>query len=67
MTLKNAAFLALIGAILLTILLAMTSINDILGVARGILPPVRLVASLIETFAGISAVVFLYVVHRRQL
>ncbi len=67
MTLKNAAFLALLGALLLTILLVMGSINDVLGVARGIIPPVKLLISLIETFAGVSAVVFLYVVHRRQL
>ncbi len=66
MTLKNAAFLALIGALLLTVLLAMGSINDALGVARGILPPVKLLISLIETFAGITAVIFLYIVHRRQ-
>jgi len=66
MSLKNAAFLAFIGALLLTVLLAMGSINDILGVSRGIIPPVKLLTSLIETFAGVTAVVFLYVVHRRQ-
>jgi hypothetical protein len=67
MTLKNAAFLALMGALLLTILVAMGFINDVLGVARGIVAPVKLLISLIETFAGVTAVVFLYVVHRRQL
>jgi hypothetical protein len=67
MTLKNAAFLALIGALLLTILVAMGFINDVLGVARGLVAPVKLLVSLIETFAGVTAVVFLYVVHRRQL
>jgi hypothetical protein len=67
MNLKNAAFLALIGALLLTILLVMGFVNDALGVARGLIPPVKLVVSLIETFAGVTAVVFLYVVHRRQL
>ncbi|HEY1755805.1 MAG TPA: hypothetical protein VGG72_10445 [Bryobacteraceae bacterium] len=66
MSLKNAALLAFVGALLLTALLAMGSINDILGVARGIIPPVKLLISLIETFAGVTAVVFLYVVHRRQ-
>jgi len=66
MTLKNAAFLAFLGALLLTVLLAMGSINDVMGVARGIIPPVKLVVSLIETFAGVTAAVFLYVVHRRQ-
>jgi hypothetical protein len=66
MSLKNAALLAFIGALLLTVLLAMGSINDVLGVARGIIAPVKLVTSLIETFAGVTAVIFLYVVHRRQ-
>lgn len=67
MTLKNAALLALIGTLLLTILLAMGFINDVLGVARGLVPAVKLLTSLIETFAGVTAVLFLYVVHRRQL
>jgi hypothetical protein len=67
MNLKNAAFLALIGTLLLTVLVAMGFINDALGVARGIIAPVKLVVSLIETFAGVTAVVFFYVVHRRQL
>jgi hypothetical protein len=67
MNLKNAALLALIGALLLTILLAIWLVNDALGVARGFIAPVKLVVSLIETFAGVTAVVFLYVVHRRQL
>jgi len=67
MTLKNAAFLALIGTLLLTILLAVGLINDVLGVARGLIPPVKLLTSLIEAFAGVTVVVFLYVVHRKQL
>jgi len=66
MTLKNAAFVALIGMLLLTVMLALGLINDALGVARGIIPPVKLLTSLIETFAGASALVFLYVVHRRE-
>jgi hypothetical protein len=67
MTLKNASLLALVGALLLAVLLALGFVNDTMGVARGILPPVKLVISLIETFAAVTAVMFLYVVHRRQL
>ncbi len=66
MTLKNAAFLALIGTLLLAILLVMGLINDVLGVARGLIPPLRLLTSLIETFAGVTAAVFFYVFHRSQ-
>ncbi len=42
MNLKTAALLAFIGALLLTILVAMGCINDALGVARGFIPPVKL-------------------------
>jgi hypothetical protein len=66
MTLKSAAFLALIGTFLLAILLTFGLVNDILGVSQGLIPPVKLVTSLIETFAAITAVVFLYVFHRSQ-
>ncbi len=66
MSLKNAALLAFIGALILTALLAMGLLNDALGVARGIIAPVKLLVSLIDTFAGVTAVIFLYVFHRRQ-
>ena len=67
MSLRNAAMLALVGAALLTLLVLASFINDVLGVARGLIPPARLVVSLIETFAGVAAVIFFYVVHRRQI
>ena len=54
------------GAILLTILLVFGFVNDTLGVARGILPAMRLPVSLIETFAGVTAAIFLYVFYRDQ-
>lgn len=66
MSLKNTAFLALVGMILLTILLVVGLINDTMGVMQGIVPAVKLVTSLIDTFAGVSLVVFLYVFHRHQ-
>lgn len=66
MRLKSAVFLALVGAILLTILLVFGFVNDTLGVVRGLIPPVRLFASLIETFAGVTAAIFLYVFYRDQ-
>jgi hypothetical protein len=66
MTLKSAVFLALIGTFLLTVLLAVGFVNDILGVTQGLIPPVRLVTSLVETFAGLTVVLFLYAFHRDQ-
>jgi hypothetical protein len=66
MSLKNAAFLALVGMILLTILLVVGLINDTMGVMQGIVPAVKLVTSLIDAFAGVTLVAFLYVFHRHQ-
>jgi hypothetical protein len=39
MTLKNAAFLALVGTFLLTVLLVIGFAEDLLGVTRGLLSP----------------------------
>jgi hypothetical protein len=66
MTLKNAALLALVGMILATILLVAGFIGDILGVARGLIPAMRLLTSFIYALAGLSMVVFLYAFHKAQ-
>jgi hypothetical protein len=66
MTLKSAAFLALIGTILATLLLVVGLVDDILGVARGVIPEIRLVTSFIYTFAAMSVAVFFYIFHRMQ-
>ena len=66
MTLKNAAFLALIGMILAAFLLLVGLIVDAVGVARGLIPALKLLASFINAFAGVTVVVFLYVFHRAQ-
>jgi hypothetical protein len=66
MTLKSAALLALIGTILATLLLVVGLIDDVLGVARGVIPEMRLVASFIYAFAAISVTVFFYIFHKMQ-
>jgi len=66
MTLKNAAFLALVGMILATILLVAGFIGDVFGVVRGLIPAMRLLTSFIYVFAGLSMVVFLYAFHKAQ-
>jgi hypothetical protein len=66
MTLKNAAFLALIGMTLATILLVAGFIGDVLGVVRGLIPGMRLLTSFIYLFAGLSLVLFLYAYHKAQ-
>jgi UPF0716 family protein affecting phage T7 exclusion len=66
MTLKNAAFMALVGMILATLLLVAGFIGDVVGVVRGLIPAVRLLTSFIYAFAGLSVVVFLYAFHKAQ-
>jgi hypothetical protein len=66
MTLKNAAFLALVGTILATIVLMTGFIDDLLGVVRGLIPAMRLVTSVVYAFAGLGVVVFLYAFQKAQ-
>jgi hypothetical protein len=66
MSLKNAAFLALVGMTLVTILLMAVLIGDALAVVRGLIPVMRLLASLIYAFASLSVLVFLYTFHKAQ-
>ena len=66
MTLKNTTFLALVGMSLATILLVAGLIGDVFDVARGLIPAMRLLTSLIYAFAGLSMVVFLYAFHKGQ-
>jgi hypothetical protein len=67
MNLKNAAFLALAGMVLVTLLLVFSLIDDVFGVARGVVPAMRLATSFIYAFAGFSVVVFLYEFHRARV
>jgi uncharacterized membrane protein len=64
MTLKNAAFLALIGTLLLTITLAGDFINAVLGVVRGSVPAMTVFGSLVYLFASLTVTVFFYVFNR---
>jgi hypothetical protein len=66
MNLKSAAFLALVGMILLTVLLIADFINVFLGVMRDIVPVVMLLRSLVYTLASLAVTVFFWVFHRAQ-
>ena len=66
MTLKNAAFFALIGMTLLTVLLAAGFIRDISGLIAGAVAAVAFLTSGIHLFASLSVTVFLYVFHKAQ-
>ena len=66
MTMRSAASLALIGAILVTILLVIGFVLDLLNVVSGLVPALKLVTSFIYAFAGVGAVVFLCVFRKAQ-
>jgi hypothetical protein len=66
MSLKNAALLALIGTLLLTILLVAGLISDVLNVMRGLIPETRMLSSLIHSFAALAVTVFFFVFHKGQ-
>ena len=66
MSLQNAARLALVGAVLVTILLVVGFVVDLLNVLRGLIPALRVVTSFIYAFAGVGVVVFLYVFHKAR-
>ena len=66
MSLKNAALLALIGTILLTVLIVVGFISTLLGVMRGVIPAMALLRSLVHVFTTVTVLVFFYVFHRAQ-
>ena len=66
MTVKSAAFFALIGMILLTVLLALGFIRDISGLMGGAVAAMAVLISLIHLLASLSVTVFLYVFHKAQ-
>jgi len=66
MSLKNAALLALIGTILLTVLIVVSFISTLLGVMRDVIPAMTLLTSLVHVFTCVTVVVFFYVFHRAQ-
>jgi hypothetical protein len=66
MALKHAAFFALIGMTLLTVLLAAGFIRDILAFLSGVVAAMALLKSGIYLLASLSVAVFLYVFHKAQ-
>ncbi len=66
MTLKNASFLALIGMLLVTILVAVHFFDTIVGVSRDIVPAMEIVPCLVYLFAAIAMTLFFWVFSRSQ-
>jgi hypothetical protein len=66
MSLKNAALLALIGTLLVTILLIVGFVSDVLNVSQGLIPPTKVLSSLIYSFAALTVTVFFFLFHKTQ-
>jgi hypothetical protein len=66
MSLKNSAFLAFVGMLLLTVLVAADFINTVLGIMRDVVPAMALLRSLIYLLASFTVTVFLFVFHKAQ-
>jgi len=66
MSVKTAAFLALVGTILVTVLMALDLVRDLTGIVGGLVPAASLFRSLIATFASLTATLFLFVFYKRQ-
>ncbi len=66
MSLKNAAFLALTGMLLLTILTAADFVNALMASIRNLIPAVVVLRSAIYLFASVCVALFLYVFGRTQ-
>jgi hypothetical protein len=66
MSLKSAAFLALIGTILVAILRLWDLISTITNVIGGLVPAMALLSSLIYAFASLGLAAFFFVFHKQS-
>jgi hypothetical protein len=66
MTLKGAAFFALVGMILLTVVVALGFIRDISAFAAGAIAAMSMLKSAIHLLASLGVTVFLYVFYKAQ-
>ena len=66
MSLKNAAFFALVGVALLTLLLAVGFVRDVSALLAGAIAALALLKSGIHLLASLSVAVFLYVFYTKQ-
>ena len=66
MSLKSAAFLALVGTTLLTVVCAVGLIGDISAFSAGAIAANAMLVSLVHLLASLSLTVFLYVFYSKQ-
>jgi len=66
MTLKGAATFAFIGTLLAAVLLIYDFVFDVISLARGLAPLVKLFPSFIYAFAALSLAVFFFIFQKKQ-
>jgi hypothetical protein len=66
MSLKTAAFLALIGMLLLTVVDAATFLNDLTAFLHDAVATMTLLSAAIRLLAGLTVTIFLFVFYRAQ-
>jgi hypothetical protein len=66
MSLKSAAFLASIGMLLLTIVLAVGFVRDLSGLLAGTIALITPLLSLVHLLASLGVAVFLLVFYKAQ-
>jgi hypothetical protein len=66
MTLKSAAFLAVIGTALWTVLTAFAAVRNLTGFVDGYIPAVAFATSLIEFLAALSLLIFVATFYRSR-
>ena len=66
MTVKNAAFLALAGTLVLTILVLVDFVQTLSGVLADVIPVLAILRSLVYLFASITVTVFFFVFQKSQ-
>lgn len=64
MNLRNAASLALVGTLLLTIVLAVDFVNALVAVLRDLIPMIALLRSMVYVFASICVTLFFFAFTR---
>jgi hypothetical protein len=66
MTIKNAAFLAFLATLLLSILFLWRLVMDILNVSQNLVPAVTLLSSILYAFGAVTAAIFFFVFQSKQ-
>ena len=66
MTLKNAAFLAFLSTLVLSIVLLWRLVMDILNLMSGLIPAVAVLSSILYAFVAVTLAIFFFVFQRSQ-